>query len=473
MASSTTQPTDATYTAHYNDCKPASGTFDKASEGANSIQYEDEYEKSNAALQLAWNSRMAEGNYKSPSFYKKVKCLLVSWDKECDDLDTEEEVASLAKVFENRFHFKVTRALLTNDDEHLAHVQVLKYISDFIWAEDAVHTLLLFYYAGHGSPRPLRDGSYGLALTGKCTHYDNAENLNEVVWGHLEDNFQHTKADVLEIFDCCYAGDLGRTRQPWGARSFEFLGACSSGNTTLSPGKGSFTVALIWALEALVEAQTKFTLSELCCKIREAPDFPPDQIPVQYDRGVHTFERIIIAPLPEIGNDEKNAPEGIDDSDPQGLLHLNFFFEEPPSKDIIDNMAKGMNRLVYEQGLPVNRIVWGGLVSWGGAQPSRAGEETTMILKAVKMFRDRYRHKLSKAASVTTGQPSESTSHKPSLSVSDALPQSNANPPPPNDNNILGKKDILVISACLLSVLLTRTHGTVYRACLNLWSRFR
>lgn len=94
MASSTTQPTDGTCTAHGTDCKPASSTFDKASEGADSIQYEDEYEKSNAALQLTWNTRMNEGNYKSPSFYKKVKCLLVSWDKECDDLDTEEEVSS-------------------------------------------------------------------------------------------------------------------------------------------------------------------------------------------------------------------------------------------------------------------------------------------------------------------------------------------------------------------------------------------
>ena len=60
----------------------------------------------------------------------------------------------------------MTRALLTNNGERLAHVQVLKYISDFIWAEDEVHTLLLFYYAGHGSPRPFRDRSYGLALTG-------------------------------------------------------------------------------------------------------------------------------------------------------------------------------------------------------------------------------------------------------------------------------------------------------------------
>ena len=40
-----------------------------------------------------------------------------------------------------------------------------------------------------------------LTWSSKNRSYDKAENLNEVVWGHLEDNFQHTKADVLEIFD--------------------------------------------------------------------------------------------------------------------------------------------------------------------------------------------------------------------------------------------------------------------------------
>lgn len=91
MASSAIKPPNVACTAH---CKPASSKFDEAPEGAESIEYEDEYEKSNAALHLAWNAWMAEGVYKSPSFYKKVSCLLVSWDKECDDLDTETEVSS-------------------------------------------------------------------------------------------------------------------------------------------------------------------------------------------------------------------------------------------------------------------------------------------------------------------------------------------------------------------------------------------
>jgi len=33
---------------------------------------------------------------------------------------------------------------------------------------------------------------------------------NEIVWNFAEAAFQGTHADVLEIFDCCYAGDLGR-----------------------------------------------------------------------------------------------------------------------------------------------------------------------------------------------------------------------------------------------------------------------
>lgn len=91
MASSAIHNPDGTCNAHYN---LPSIEINKAPEVADSIDYQDEYEKSNAALHLAWSARMAEGNYKNPSFYKNVSCLLVSWDKDCDDLDTEEEVST-------------------------------------------------------------------------------------------------------------------------------------------------------------------------------------------------------------------------------------------------------------------------------------------------------------------------------------------------------------------------------------------
>ncbi|MCJ1423610.1 hypothetical protein MMC29_001494 [Sticta canariensis] len=436
MAGSLKQPAD----------RPCTARCRAVSEQAHSIQYEDEYEKSNAAFHLAWNACMAQGSYKSPSFYKKVSCLLFSWDKEVDDLGTEKEVADLTNVFENTFRFKVKRALLTNDPDHLPQVQVTKHIGDFLYDEDGVHTLLLVYYAGHGRPKPMRDGSNCLALTGKNRSYDKPENLNEVVWDNLENNFQHTKADVLEIFDCCYAGDLGMTPQVWGTRSFEFLGACPSGNTTLSPGKGSFTSALIWALEALVKDQTRFTLSELSCKIREAPNFPRGQVPVQFDRCPHTLERIIIAPLLETENDEGSMFESIDDTVPQGLLNLNFFFERPPRQETIKHFAEAMNRLVYEQKLPVTRIVWGGLCSWGGVQPSFAAQNL-MMKASLKFLKAGKFRKKSRDTGDKTIQLSESASQKPSSSVSKASPQSNADPPPTHDHKVLERGAILIICA--------------------------
>lgn len=61
--------------------------------GASNVHYEDEYEKLNDSLRIKWGNLMDEsGRYKTSSFYKKVKCLLISWHEDCDDLKTEEEV---------------------------------------------------------------------------------------------------------------------------------------------------------------------------------------------------------------------------------------------------------------------------------------------------------------------------------------------------------------------------------------------
>lgn len=146
------------------------------------VQYENDIEKSNDDLQHAFNGFMEDAaHYKTSSFYKKVKCLLISWDDECDDLHTGPEVGffhsssksrlivqveRLANVLENKMHFKVTKALLTNDAMHPAHLQVEYHIVNFLWAEDGPQTLLLFYYAGHGSPKSRHGGSHGLTLTG-------------------------------------------------------------------------------------------------------------------------------------------------------------------------------------------------------------------------------------------------------------------------------------------------------------------
>ena len=167
-------------------------------------------------------------------------------------------------------------------------------------------------------------------------------------------------------------------------RSFEFLGACSSGNTTLSPGDGSFTTALIWALKALAEEQSKFLITELYDKIRDAPNFPKDQVPVQIDRGSHSLQRIMLAPLPETSDQADSTLRASSGRGPQGLLNLNLIFDEVPSKEYISQFAEALNRFMWQTGMPVNKIIWGGLTSWGGVQHSPGAHAKR--LTAVKLF---------------------------------------------------------------------------------------
>lgn len=58
------------------------------------VQFDDEYEKLDGTHQRYWNTLMDKSQYKSPSFYRSVKCLLISWGPQDDDLHTAKEVRS-------------------------------------------------------------------------------------------------------------------------------------------------------------------------------------------------------------------------------------------------------------------------------------------------------------------------------------------------------------------------------------------
>ena len=85
----------------------------------------------------------------------------------------------------------------------------MKFTADFLYEEGTPQTLLLVYYAGHGSPRAFSYGHHGLSLSlGRCPPHltfiqfivyskrglsEIPEELNEIVWGRIEANFQRTK----------------------------------------------------------------------------------------------------------------------------------------------------------------------------------------------------------------------------------------------------------------------------------------
>ena len=73
------------------------------------------------------------------------------------------KVDDLATLLQETYNYKVRNVRLKSNGNRLAQVQVNKIIADFVYEEDGPSTLLLVYYAGHGTPGH-RQGS--LELTG-------------------------------------------------------------------------------------------------------------------------------------------------------------------------------------------------------------------------------------------------------------------------------------------------------------------
>ncbi|KAI4175771.1 MAG: hypothetical protein LQ343_001384 [Gyalolechia ehrenbergii] len=340
-------------------------------EKASVVDYDDEDEQLNSDLQLLFDQYAQVGRQAS-WFYERVAVLQISWDIACDDLNTTGEVDELARVWREVYRYKVRNIRLTCNGEQLAQVQINKTIADFVFDEDGPSTLLLVYYAGHGTPghQPGR-----LELSSK--RVPTVDRLDTVVWNLAEAALQQTKADVLEIFDCCYAGDLGRGRG-FGTRCFEFLGATSSGATTRCPGPASFTSGLIWALEVLAKEHERFTTTTLANKIRQAPNFPKKQVPTLQERNdLSSLRRIVVAPLVEGQVNTKALATVGATTSPQtwGFLYLSISLEGRPSKADVAKLGKDVSLMIETSDLKVRNVKWGELFRY-----------SPMLRKAVRAF---------------------------------------------------------------------------------------
>ncbi|KAK7991005.1 homeobox domain-containing protein [Apiospora arundinis] len=266
--------------------------------------YQDEDETHDSKLKSLWDSEM--GDPKSQSMpYAKVSVLLLSWHKDIYDLNTGEEVADLETLFKEKFMFETTKRVLTRDSRNTAQSQVNYHLSEFVIRNDDVNTLLIVYYAGHGRQESSRPGSVRsggdrktLKLTASTSLRGGVDtDFHDIIWESVENNINDTRADVLVIFDCCHAGQLGNVRGN-NHRAFEYLAATSAYSTTRSPGRKSFTRALIWSLDHLLEKQTRFTLGELVRTIyNDAPHFPKKQCPMIFHGQDPVLRFIMIAPL--------------------------------------------------------------------------------------------------------------------------------------------------------------------------------
>lgn len=80
------------------------------------------------------------------SRYEAVHALLLSWED--DNLGVIEEIAQLADVFHDTYHFDVERWKIPSDRSHNSlATKILGFLND----HESGESLLIVYYGGHGS----------------------------------------------------------------------------------------------------------------------------------------------------------------------------------------------------------------------------------------------------------------------------------------------------------------------------------
>lgn len=236
-------------------------------------------------------------------------------------------------------------------------------LSQFLSRHTGDHRLYLIYYAGHGywdNEMKFAGSVYDLDRMTRLTENSKLtmESLErqvetQVVWNRVEHCLVGQEADILLIFDCCYAGAL--LKQNRGRQTFEFLGACDEEEKTPKPGKKSFTSAMIWALEGLAKKGIGFDSKGLRQEILHHESFrdpkPPRRIVLEPRFGKPLGRHIYLEPLSStatnIATQEREYSPPKAESMPM-FLDFRLLLSRPPGDEDVKHLASCFTEMVSQ-----------------------------------------------------------------------------------------------------------------------------
>lgn len=270
------------------------------------------------------------------------------------------QLHGLQNVLQERYRCDVQLELM-NYKTH-PQQQAFKHLANFVEAHKRPRTLLIIYYAGHGFDSGKDDNR--MALSGRRFIDDEEKAANSIMWDDVERTLSTTPSDVLVIFDCCQAGLLCRSARQvllHPNRSFQFLGACESGQVTNRAGPKSFTSAMIWALDKLANEAT-FPVTKLVKTIEEHDDFPRDQKPVLFGgRFDPVAENICITHMrgPASRGESVDPTASPRDTPPtKGVLELRLHFPNEVTEDDIVDSARTLKNCMQKVTLHCHGIAF-------------------------------------------------------------------------------------------------------------------
>ncbi|KAF1361107.1 hypothetical protein EJ07DRAFT_76492, partial [Lizonia empirigonia] len=286
-----------------------------------------------------------------PSGYVKVAVLVIRWEDD-DDSDGykaghDTEIADLRCLLQDGFGFEFREKRLktstSKKPQNALNAAIAQHVDEF----DDPHGLLIIYYTGHGAHRNKTNRFTATATWHKAEH----------------SLLSSADADVLAIFDCCYASNAHKGFAE-DRRIYELLAASPRGYTTPGPGPNSFTNRLITSLRELLEEHQdgSFTTTKLLDRInnkRKTPSTGASPPAMLHDRLSKFHHRHI--QLARLDGQAAEQKQRVLDQQPQAeaYLELRFSLQNASMKhDQIEALARELPGAFNNANIPLCNIDW-------------------------------------------------------------------------------------------------------------------
>lgn len=153
---------------------------------------------------------------------------------------------------------------------------------------------------------------------------------SELDWSLIQPQLMHAKADVLFIFDCCYAATAAKAREEGGG--IELLAASPSGGQTPGPGDSSFTHSFVEETRKALHDKEEVRVSDLVCPITKRTRQDPVHILL---RGTSRLG-ILLRPMIERGN----LPPKMDPAAIRGGFSVTMLLKKPPDNEVMRELGE-------------------------------------------------------------------------------------------------------------------------------------
>ncbi|KAK3296438.1 uncharacterized protein B0H64DRAFT_417841 [Chaetomium fimeti] len=217
-------------------------THDTSSAGFHMADFSSFLSQLTDAVSAAWPDRFA-------TRYRKVKVLLMSWDK--DDLGLETEVRNLESVFRGLYHYDTEYWKIPS---RRSAVEVSRKVADLVDAHGQEGNLLILYYGGHARPSEQPGGSPVWAANRSRDSPTVQSSILHSFLGEID-------CDVLLLQDCLYTHENRDTFIGNGV--VETLAAGGFDSTQADGDHDSFTASLVQELAHAAHTTDWLSMVEL------------------------------------------------------------------------------------------------------------------------------------------------------------------------------------------------------------------